>query len=150
MKNILFTLIIALAIACNNKPFDKAKETESIKKLLFSQQKSWNDGSLLDFMQAYAKLDSISFIGSRGVKYGWKNTLETYKRGYPNKDYMGKLSFELNHINILNTDNAFVIGRFYLTRKDSIGDASGTFSLLLTKINDRWKIISDHTSADKK
>jgi len=37
-----------------------------------------------------------------------------------------------------------VIGKFHLKRK--VGDASGPFSLLLKRIDGKWKIIADHSS----
>ncbi len=145
-NNILFLFITFFASSCCCK-IDKYKQKEQIKEVLFSQQKSWNKGDLLGFMQGYAKSDSLIFIGSKGVKYGWQNTLEDYKKGYPNKEYMGKLHFDIKHINVLSSNTAFLIGSFYLNRNDSLGNASGIFSLLFQKINDKWKIISDHTSS---
>ena len=35
------------------------------------------------------------FIGSKGITYGWDSTLARYKRNYPDKATMGKLTFEL-------------------------------------------------------
>ena len=38
------------------------------------------------------------FVGSQGITYGWKATLENYKKGYPDRATMGKLKFDfVNH-----------------------------------------------------
>jgi hypothetical protein len=35
------------------------------------------------------------FIGKSGITYGWQKTLDNYKKGYPDKEAMGKLHFTL-------------------------------------------------------
>ena len=47
------------------------------------------------FMQPYWKSDSLMFMGKNGVVWGWQPTLDNYKKGYPNKDAMGQLSFDI-------------------------------------------------------
>ncbi|MDJ0644407.1 MAG: DUF4440 domain-containing protein, partial [Flavobacteriaceae bacterium] len=96
------------------------------------------------FMEGYIKSDSLKFIGSRGITYGWQATLDNYKKGYPTKDHTGTLTFDLLEFDQLSETIFFVIGKFYLKRK--VGDASGHFSIILKKIDGQWKIIADHSS----
>ncbi|HEY2727297.1 MAG TPA: DUF4440 domain-containing protein, partial [Parafilimonas sp.] len=76
--------------------------------------------------------------------YGWRTTLENYKKHYPDTATMGKLAFNLINLKKLSPEYYFVIGAWHLTR--SIGDIGGYFTLLFKKINGRWVIVVDHTS----
>jgi hypothetical protein len=111
---------------------------------LNEQVAAWNRGDVDGFMQGYWKSDSLMFIGSKGVTHGWQQTLENYKKGYPDTVRMGKLTFDLISVKKLSPEYFFVVGKFTLKR--SIGDASGHFDLVFRKVKGRWVIISDHTS----
>lgn len=120
------------------------KTTAVITKTLYAQQDSWNKGDLEEFMQPYWQSDSLMFIGKSGITYGWQQTLDNYKKGYPNKDAMGKLEFTILKITQLSSHDASVIGKWQLTR--TIGDIGGYFTLLWMKINGKWVIVQDHSS----
>ena len=107
------------------------------------QEKAWNEGNIEQFMAWYWKSDSLMFIGSKGVTYGWEKTLANYKKGYPDKATMGQLSFELIQVKTLSTTAVYVVGKWALTREKPVG---GHFTLLWRKIEGKWVIVSDHTS----
>jgi len=46
-------------------------------------------------MKAYWKSEELQFGGANGITKGWQKTLNNYKRGYPNKATMGKLTFQI-------------------------------------------------------
>jgi ketosteroid isomerase-like protein len=122
----------------------QSKDVNAIKKVLNDQNEAWNQGNIDAFMDGYWKNDSLTFIGKSGVTYGWNNTLNNYKKGYPDTATMGKLTFTLLHIKKLSKENYQVIGKWFLKR--TVGDVGGHFTLLFRKIDGRWVIISDHTS----
>lgn len=109
-----------------------------------TQEDAWNRGDLEAFMAAYWHSDSLQFIGSRGLTYGWQQTLDNYKKGYPNRDAMGTLKFNVLSVQQLSPKSAFVIGKWHLTRK--AGDLSGHYTLLWKKIKGEWVIVADHSS----
>jgi hypothetical protein len=121
----------------------EAQETE-IRALLQKQTEAWNRGDIEDFMEGYWKNDSLMFIGKSGITYGWQQTLDNYKRGYPDKTAMGQLTFTLIEIKRLSSKYYSVVGRWNLKR--TIGDIGGHYTLLMKKINGEWVIISDHSS----
>jgi hypothetical protein len=84
------------------------------------------------------------FIGKNDITYGWQNTLESYKKGYPDTTAMGKLDFDILHVKRLSVLYFFVVGKWHLTR--SIGDVGGHFTLLFKKIKNKWVIVADHSS----
>lgn len=116
----------------------------AIRQLLADQTETWNRGDIENFMKTYWQSDSLMFIGKNGVTYGWTNTLNNYKKNYPDTTAMGRLSFDIISVKRLSFQYFHVIGKWHLQR--SIGDLSGHYTLLLKKINGRWVIIADHSS----
>jgi ketosteroid isomerase-like protein len=122
----------------------KAQDKQAILKVMDTQQAAWNRGDLDVFMQGYWKSDSLLFVGSTAPTHGWQNTLNRYKKSYPNKAAMGTLTFDIMKVDILDATNAFILGGWKLKReKDAPG---GYFTLWFRKINGEWKIVVDHTS----
>ena len=137
--------LFALILLCSGY-ITKAQtqdETE-ILNLLSEQTKSWNKGDLEGFMHTYWKSDSLMFIGKNGVKWGWKATLDNYKKGYPDTAAMGQLSFDIIQVKELSAEYYFVVGKWMLKR--TIGDLSGHYNLLMRKLNGKWVIVADHSS----
>jgi ketosteroid isomerase-like protein len=138
------TKILFLAVVLPLFAYTQSKEEASIRGLLARQTQAWNHGDIEAFMQTYWKSDSLMFIGKTGVHFGWQETLNNYKKGYPDTTAMGKLSFEIITMKKLSPEYYYVVGKWMLKR--SIGDLNGHFDLLLKKIKGNWYIISDHSS----
>ncbi|MFM9952287.1 MAG: YybH family protein [Saprospiraceae bacterium] len=116
----------------------------AIRNVMKAQETAWNKGDLEAFMEGYLHSDSLCFIGSKGLTYGWDATLANYKQGYPNRATMGMLTFTLIRVDKLSGKAAFVIGKWHLKR--DAGDLSGHFTLLWKKIKGKWLIVADHSS----
>ncbi len=139
MKNLLviftfFLNVIAVAQGAGSK---------EIIALMKKQELAWNAGDVEGFMKYYWKDDSLKFIGSKGITYGWQKTLDNYKTNYPNKEAMGILTFEISTCEELSKTSVFIIGKWHLKREKSVG---GYFTLLWKKIKGEWVIVVDHTS----
>ena len=115
----------------------------AITASLSVQQDAWNKGSVAEFMTAYWKNDSLQFIGSKGITYGWQKTLDNYLKSYDTKEKMGRLSFTILEMNQISETAVYVVGRWQLAREKPVG---GHFTLLWRKINGQWLIVSDHSS----
>lgn len=137
-------LLVFTALALVNYAFAQNADEKAIRKVLDDQIHYWNKGDLDNFVKGYWNNDSVMFIGSKGIVYGYENTLNRYKQSYSDTAKMGKLSFKILHLNKLSPDTYFVVGKFFLKR--SIGDAEGHYTLVFRKIKGEWKIISDHSS----
>lgn len=118
-------------------------ERSKIMEVMKMQEIAWNNGNVEQFMEGYWNSDSLMFIGKNGVKYGWNNTLENYKKSYPNKELMGILSFEVVKLEV-NNETAYMLGKWNLKRKED--NPNGFFTLYWKKINNNWVIVIDHTS----
>ena len=154
---VLFLGVAFLGVSCEDSQqpkvqkapeaiVDMESEFSTIKSIMAEQEAAWSSGDIDAFMQAYLQSDSLRFIGSRGLSMGWNTTLENYKKGYPDQSTMGKLSFDILHLEALSPKACYMIGQYYLSREEK-EDASGYFSLVWKKIDGSWKIVADHSSA---
>lgn len=138
-----YLLMIAL-ISCSYLVKAQNADILKVNQTLQTQTTAWNLGDLEAFMQPYWKNDSLMFIGKSGITYGWQNTLENYKKGYPDKEAMGILKFEILQVKQLDESYITMVGKWALTK--TAGNVSGHFSLLWKKIKEEWVIIMDHSS----
>ncbi len=109
------------------------------------QQDAWNAGDIETFMQGYLNSDSLRFVGAGGEVRGWQSTLEKYQQGYPDREAMGTLSFELREIQMLGRKHALIFGAYTLEREND--QPTGLFTLIAENTEDGWRLIHDHTSA---
>lgn len=114
-----------------------------VKALMATQETQWSEGNIRGFMEYYWKSDSLKFIGSKGITYGWQKTLDNYLKGYPDKQAMGVLTFEVLECTQLSPTAIYVIGKWNLKKEKPSG---GHFTLLWRKISGNWVIVADHTS----
>jgi ketosteroid isomerase-like protein len=142
MRKVLTILLIFLSFSTVS--LAQSSDEKAIRGTLNEQIGYWNAGDIDHFMVGYWENDSLMFVGSKGVTYGYANTMANYHKNYPDQDHMGILSFDILHVNRLSPEYYFVVGKFHLKR--TVGDASGHFTLLFRKIKGQWKIISDHSS----
>jgi len=138
LSALLFTIFFFTAVSA------QSKDEQTIQRLLEEQRQDWNNGEIEKFMGTYWQSDSLMFIGKSGITYGWQNTLNNYKKGYPDTATMGKLKFDILEVKRLSVIYFFVVGKWHLTR--SIGNVGGHFTLLFKKVKNKWVIVADHSS----
>ena len=141
---ITLSLFISFMAIYATASYAQSKDELAIRDIFSGQVTTWNNGDLQNFMLGYWQNDSLKFIGKSGITYGWKQTLENYKKNYPDTLAMGKLDFDLIEVKQLSALYFFVVGKWQLTR--SIGNLKGHFTLLFKKINNKWVIVADHSS----
>jgi ketosteroid isomerase-like protein len=139
-KIVLLSVMFIISIVIEAQ----TKEEAAIRKVLAIQNAAWNSGNIESFMHGYWENDSLMFIGKSGVTYGWQNTLNNYKKGYPDTAAMGKLLFNIISVQKLSKEYYTVVGKWHLKR--SIGDVGGHYTLLFRRIKGRWVIVQDHSS----
>jgi hypothetical protein len=141
MKTLIFVLSLFFTSAAS---LAQTNDELAVRNVLEGQIRDWNNGAIDSFMNSYWKSDSLLFIGKNGPGYGWQNTLDHYKKSYPDTATMGKLRFELVEVKQLSVLYFFVAGKWFLTR--SAGNLNGAFTLLFKKIKNKWVIVVDHSS----
>lgn len=144
MKKLLFIFLLFFISFVNIA--QTSIERQEVLDVLARQNDNWNKGNIDAFMEDYWRSDSLMFIGSKGVVYGWQATLDRYHKSYPDRATMGTLKFDIQQTDFYsNKSVCWVLGKWHLTRPEK-GDIGGYFTLMLKKINGKWLIISDHTS----
>ncbi len=141
MKRFLLVMVFGIMTIAG---LAQSNQESAIKQILAKQTEAWNKGDINAFMQTYWKSDSLVFVGKNGVTYGWQNTLDNYRKGYPDKTAMGQLEFTIIRIESLSDKVYNVIGKWHLTR--TIGNLQGHYTLVIRKINGKWLIVQDHSS----
>ena len=138
----IFTLLLTTSLLAQ-KPAD-SKTRAQVQRIFDKQIAAWNAGDLNKFMNGYWEDERLVFVGSRGPTYGYQNTLKGYQKGYPTKEAMGTLKFDIIEMRQWNRKTLQVIGKFTLIRESDT--PTGHFTLLLRKIKGKWVIVSDHSS----
>lgn len=136
---IIYCVFCGLSLVAQKHSNDVNQVLENMK----TQEDSWNKGDVRGFMNYYWNSDSLKFIGSKGITYGWQKTLDNYIKGYPNIEAMGILTFTILESTQLSETSIYVIGKWDLKKEKPSG---GHFTLLWKKINTKWVIVADHTS----
>lgn len=153
MRKIIPLFTLATLFSCNpSEPANEIQEASLstsekrniIESVMDKQEEAWNSANLEGFMEPYLKSDSLMFIGSRGLNYGWQTTLSNYIKSYPDPEAMGKLEFENLEFIDLGTEHSFMIGRWHLYR--TADTLEGSYSLLWKWIETQPVIIADHSS----
>lgn len=106
----------------------------------------WNRGDIEAFVRSYEQTPETTFVGAT-VTHGAEDILARYRRGYPDRARMGKLTFSELQARTLSSTLAIVTGRFTLDRAaEAGGKSTGLFTLVLRRGPAGWRIIHDHTS----
>ena len=139
-------LLIAIIFAGmnSNAQAPKEKDKEAILGTMARQEACWNKGDLECFMKGYWENDGLKFIGKSGITYGYAATLERYQKSYPDKAAMGKLTFDILHVDAIGKKEIMVVGKWHLKREND--EPQGHFTLIWKKIGGEWVIIADHSS----
>ena len=139
----VFCLLQTAAILSAQTSLNPA-DSVAVVTAMARQETAWNRGDIDEFMETYWKSDNLQFIGANGPTYGWQQTLDNYKRRYPDREAMGKLSFDILTIDQRSPTVISLVGKFHLER--TIGNLEGYFLLLWQKFDGKWLIVADHTS----
>ncbi|MDI1240444.1 MAG: DUF4440 domain-containing protein [bacterium] len=145
MKLILVQTFIFLAGISSfaQSEVQKTRIADDIRAVMNKQAADWNRGDIPAFMEGYWKSEQLTFVSSRVTK-GWQQTLDNYKKSYPDRTAMGALTFSDLEITVVSKDAVVVLGSWSLKReKDNPG---GKFTLIFRKFKEGWRIVHDHTS----
>ncbi len=145
---LLLTASLALTFArpaAAAPPAGPPEARKAIAQVLATQTAAWNRGDIPGFMAGYWHSDSLVFLGSKGMTYGWQPTLDTYRKTYSDAARMGQLDFSQLRITPLSADVAQVVGHWHLARPQA-GDLQGQFLLIFRRIKGEWVIVADHSS----
>ncbi|MBI4661386.1 MAG: nuclear transport factor 2 family protein [Verrucomicrobia bacterium] len=121
-----------------------ASAEHDVRAVLEKQVREWNAGSLLGFMETYAKSESTRFASGGDHSLGWQTVFDRYRKKYGDREAMGRLRFSDLEVTVFAPDTALAFGRWHLKR--AADEPSGLFTLVLRKTGEGWRIVHDHTS----
>ena len=116
---------------------------DNIRSILKIQSEAWNKADIDGFMKYYWNSTELTFVSKKGVSKGWQQVYDNYKKGYPNQEAMGILTFDQLVFEKMNAKAYLVTGSWHLQKEEAVG---GWFTLIFKKIKKDWLIIYDHTS----
>ncbi len=144
MKFILSFVLFTLSTFNANTVFSQSDERQLIEENFQRQIEAWNRGDIESYCNAYVQSDSTTIISEQGVVSGYENILSLYKK-YWKPENMGKLSFSDIEMNRLSNQYFFVTGHFTVELPENrVHD--GFFSVVMKKVDNRWLILTDHSS----
>ena len=126
-------------------PYDRERIEEEVDTMLKRQRDAWNAGNLNDFLGYYEKSSDTTLQSGGQTYYGYWRIEERYRLKYAQDSNMGRLDLPTLQIEPLDGEHCVVRGTWILTPVDA-SSQQGTFTLLLRRSNDAWRIIHDHTS----
>ncbi|MGP8260707.1 MAG: YybH family protein [Acidobacteriaceae bacterium] len=137
----------ALAQTQAGDPLHTATRQElDVAKVIVAQENAWNRGDLEGFVKGYKNSPETVFMGKQ-VLEGYAQILADFKHNYPTAASMGELTFSELEVHPLGERYAVCLGKYHLERpKKEGGGADGSFSMVLEKTDQGWKIVLDHTT----
>jgi uncharacterized protein (TIGR02246 family) len=147
---------LMLAAACarsvgghHASPGERATIRAELESMLARAAVNWNRGDLDAFVDDYLPSDSTTFIGARGIVRGPKAIRAGYAPLFASGAMRDSLSFMILDVDPVAPDVVNLIGQYTLTRRvggrDSV-TSKGPTSLLVRRVQGRWRIVHDHSS----
>ena len=146
--NAVLVVSLALCGSASAQSSVKPSESNAIIAMLNRTAADWNRGDLDAFATGYKNSPDILFMGQT-IRRGYDQMLAGYRKSFPTRAAMGKLTFTNLEVQPLDDHFATVTGRFHLERTAAGGgNAGGYFLLVVEKTPAGWKIIRDDTTGD--
>lgn len=144
---VFVVLFIFCGIASAQSP-TKTSQSSAVINMLNRQADDWNRGDLDAFAKGYKNSPDILFMGQT-IRHGYDQMLAGYRKSFPTRAAMGKLTFTNLEVQLLDDHFATVTGRFHLERTaQGGGNAGGYYLLVVERTPAGWKIVRDDTTGD--
>ena len=113
---------------------------------------AWNEGDINGYLDGYSDIPSVRYVSTKMVTRGKENIVKLFQE----RGAKGKLSLLHLESDIIGQDDAICFGQYRLVEECHVdGDNSGNqeekvhegcFTVHVRRIQNEWKIISDHSS----
>jgi uncharacterized protein (TIGR02246 family) len=129
------------------EPQQGASPEKQVAALLHAQADAWNRGDLEAFTAVYA--EDASFLTPNGLTRGRREVLERYRKRYPDKAAMGKLTLEVIEARAFpagKTAAAVSVAARWRLEYPGQADrktAEGLTLLVLRRAGKGWEIVQD-------
>ncbi len=113
---------------------------KALAAVLDRQVQAWNRGDLEGFVSVYA--EDAAFVSPTGLTRGRQAVLDRYRKRYPDKAAMGRLSLEIVETRLADAHAASLVARWTLAYPDK-PTAAGLTLLVLHARGGTWLIVQD-------
>ncbi|MCP4377979.1 MAG: nuclear transport factor 2 family protein [bacterium] len=142
MKTSFLLVLMMSAVSCVAPGnYNESNIKSEILTVMNQQAKDWTARDFEGFMEGYHNSKDLRFAHPHGITRGWQTVMDRYKSG-PKKS---SLTFSDVDITCISSDAALVFGRFHNHYEDK-SYLTGLYTLLMRKIDGKWKIVHDHSS----
>jgi uncharacterized protein (TIGR02246 family) len=128
---------------------ERAARRAEITEMLARSAVSWNRGDLDAFIADYLPGEGTTFVGGRELLRGTTAIRSVYAARFAPGGVRDSLSFLLQDVDPLAPDLVNVVATYVLARRvggrDSV-TAQGPTSLVMRRVDGRWRIVHDHSS----
>ena len=145
MKRMLTAGVVALAACAQPHGGVVAPEVahREVVALLEHGAASWNRGDLEAFMSDYT--EDATYVTKSAVVHGRQEIRARYAPRFAPGAQRDSLHFENLELDVVGPGTVNAIAYYVLMRGDSV-TARGPTSLVLKKLDGRWRIVHDHSS----
>ena len=147
---------LLLAMACARpaqhyrpSPADRASIRAELEAMLARAAVNWNRGDLDAFVSDYLPSDSTTFVGGSGLLRGPAAIRASYAPLFTGRVVRDSLSFAILDVDPVAPGVVNLIGQYTLARRVGSRDsvtARGPTSLLVRRVDGRWRLVHDHSS----
>jgi hypothetical protein len=120
---------------------DSGAAREQIAGVYTDMTQHWNQHDLPGYFKCYWNSDNFVYIEDGVLNKRWKDSLEIYRRAFPDSQKMGTLDLDLTDIALVSPDTASVFLRTTIHPSGRGVIPSDTFDTL-KKFSDGWRIVS--------
>ncbi|UCC72131.1 MAG: DUF3225 domain-containing protein [Gemmatimonadota bacterium] len=151
LSRVTTIVFIGVILACGrwgerSRATDPAAFHAAVDSLLTDSEDAWNGGDLDGFLDWYKRDAETSFMGSSGPIYGWDTIRSRYAPRFEPGAARDSLRFEELATRPLAPWLGLAMARYVLFQGDSI-TSHGSFTLVLERTSEGWRIVHDHSSA---
>jgi uncharacterized protein (TIGR02246 family) len=140
------TLVACAKSAATPVPLSVTEAARAeIAAMMDRSARDWNRGDLDAFMADYLPGPGTTYIGRNGVLHGVEAIRAVYAPRFGPGGVRDSLSFERLEVDVVAPDVANAIAYYVLARGDSV-TARGPTSLVMRRLDGRWRIVHDHSS----
>jgi hypothetical protein len=129
----------------NAEPGKNETVVQQVYQLILKMVDCWNKKDLDGYMEGFWKSDDLLAVIESEVHWGWADLYASFKRGYPDRDQMGKMDLQRLQIRSSTPDTAVALCWWRILPPRG-SPAYATDTLLLQKFAAGWKITVAHSS----
>ena len=143
-STLALTVLLAISLPASASD-DNADVVAAIRAVMAATSGAWNRGDLSGYMASFARSERTRHIFNRDITVGHSAIEARFRSRYPDPSNMGTISNSDLDITVLAPDAASAFAHWTFERDGKT--FAGVFTLIFRRLDGRWVIIHDHSTA---